>query len=478
MQINWILLAFVLLVSGVHTTVLAGEFELRLDDVPVHVSFELANLKQGQEQKQNLTTRLKQELHQQLEQLTVHTTGSVKAEQDINVQRDLEQRCMQWERQTQRAFSCRLGELDAKWQQARANGELPDRAELRQLAGKLRKEKNGITAEGIHWHAWVLDVVVERLHLSEPQGIAQQLTFIRLRIGSLQRCWEKDATGTNTCASFDASVQKTFANLPMAQLVTANAALGIIDQQNADFMQKVGPYRLSKVINPRDGWLVEFAPSVMVTAGDSFTASAVAQALVVKPPAQAIAWANSLTGVAALVVDEQGRVFATRNWYQQLDEKRNLNLTHGFWKQETPFVIDYEIAKQNVAEYRKPYLALWISDSAGKPVKHLRLSGDNSRWLRELTLWWRRQGRLQDGLIDAIAGATEKPAVYRLEWDGRDDFGKPLVKGNYELHIEVAREHGAHELIDIPFVLEEKGFELQARGKAELGKIGFGFSPE
>lgn len=477
MQIKKLLQAcVVLLVSGAGwlcPAVFAGEFELQLESMPLLVSFQAAN----PAQEKQLTAQLQQQL-----QIGIGKLNSVAAAEFTAAKKspnpDLHQRCIQWERQSQSAFSCRLGELEAQWQQARAINELPNRALLRQLAGQLRRDDRAALTPGIYWNAWVLDQLIIHLGLDEKDQANEQyqsvLKSLRLRISSQQRCWSKDAAGTNLCKPVSADANNTFGNLPVAQLAVTTRALSIIDQQDASFTQKIGPYRLSKIINPRDGWPAEFAPSVMVTAADSFTATAVAQALVVKPPVQAIAWANSLAGVAALVIDEHGRVFATSNWYQHIEQTH----AHGFWQKEIPFVINYEIPNQSVAEYRKPYLALWISDSNAKPVKHLRLLGDNARWLRELKLWWRRQGRLDDGLVDAISGATEKPASYQLEWDGRDDFGKPLAKGNYELHVEAAREHGEHELVSIPFTLSDQGFQLQVNGKTELGKISLRFTPD
>ncbi|PUA30507.1 MAG: hypothetical protein B0W54_08480 [Cellvibrio sp. 79] len=460
----------------------AGEFELPLENVSLMVSFQAIN----PAQEKQLTVQLQQQLQIGIEKLNAIAAAEFSAAKK-SPDSDLHQRCMQWEYQSQSAFSCRLGDLEAQWQQARISNELPDRAQLRQLAGQLRRDDRVALAPGIYWHAWILDQFIiqlglgesglDELKVAEKPRVNEQyqnaLKSLRLRIGSQQRCWSKDAIAVDLCKPVFNETNNTFEKISVAQFAATASALSIIDQQDVSFTQKIGPYRLSTIINPRDGWPAEFAPSVIVTAADSFTATAVAQTLVVKPPVKGIAWANSLAGVAALVVDEHGRVFATSNWYQYIEK----NKAYGFWKNKIPFVIDYEIPNQSVAEYRKPYLALWISDSTAKPVKHLRLLGDNSRWLRELKLWWRRQGRLDDGLVDAISGATEKPASYHLEWDGRDDFGNPLAQGSYEFHIEVAREHGDHELVSIPFTLSDQRFQVQAKGKTELGKVSLSFNP-
>mgnify|MGYP001548180756 CR=1 FL=1 len=318
----------------------AGEFELHLESVPLVVNFQATD----PVQEKQLTTQLQQQLQSEIKKLNAIAVAEFTAAKK-SPNPDLHQRCMQWERQSQSAFSCRLGELEAQWQQARVSNELPDRAQLRQLAGQLRRDGNAALTPGIYWQAWILDQLIIQLGLNES-GLDEKryvneqyqnvLKSFRLRIGSQKRCWSKDATGMSLCKLVSADANSTLEKLSVAQFAATPRALTIIDQQDASFSQKIGPYRLSKIINPRDGWAAEFAPSVMVTAADSFTATAVAQALVVKPPVQAIAWANSLTGVAALVVDEHGRVFATNNWYQQIEQTD----AHGFWEKEIPFVIN------------------------------------------------------------------------------------------------------------------------------------------
>jgi thiamine biosynthesis lipoprotein len=392
--------------------------------------------------------------------------------------------CDLWFVQSQRTFSCRLGEIEAQWQGARQRNELPERADLRQLASQLRSDKPPAITPGSYWHAWILDRLMARAQIllsTDEKSIRETAEkFIKLESLSQQRCWGKDASRTNSgnvvaqgVINDCYQVSSGFAASELAQLVVMPNAMSVIDQTLSDAQQKIAHLRLSNVINPRDGWPVEHRYSVMVTAADAMTANAVARSLAVKPAAAGVAWAESLAGVAALVLDEKGRVFATRNWYAQVHTGSNKPL----WTVKKPFVIEYEIASQSTAEYRRPYLAIWISDEQAAPIKHLTLLGDNSRWLRELSLWWRKQGRMDDSWIDSIAGATKKPDRYRIVWNGRNDLGVPLSSGNYQLNIEVAREHGGHEVLQLPFTLSSQGFELSDKGRQELGKVNLRFTP-
>ena len=49
--------------------------------------------------------------------------------------------------------------------------------------------------------------------------------------------------------------------------------------------------------------------------------------------------------------------------------------------------------------------------------------------------------------ISSTAGATRSPGKYTLKWDGKDDKGNPVKQGTYTAYIEVAREHGTHQLM-------------------------------
>ena len=139
------------------------------------------------------------------------------------------------------------------------------------------------------------------------------------------------------------------------------------------------------------------------------------------------------------------------------------------------FLVEYQTLPQAVAEYRRPYVAVWITDTDKNPVRQLLVHGESLRWLREIPLWWRRYGRRDETMIDGLARATPLPGQHMLVWDGRDDRGKKIKKGNYILHIEAAREHGERELVTLPFTLSGSTFNTAAKGKTELGTVSINF---
>lgn len=92
---------------------------------------------------------------------------------------------------------------------------------------------------------------------------------------------------------------------------------------------------------------------------------------------------------------------------------------------------------------KRPYVAVWIEDKNDKVVRTITIWGDNARWVRELSYWWRAaDGDQQD--TQSITRATRAAGEYAVTWDGKDEFGKPVAPGDYTVVIEVNREHGRH----------------------------------
>ena len=83
-------------------------------------------------------------------------------------------------------------------------------------------------------------------------------------------------------------------------------------------------------------------------------------------------------------------------------------------------------------------LALWI---------------ERHRWLRDLRKWYRIHRRDKD-LIASVSRATRRPGAYELVWNGKSNEGEDLPTGNYVLCMEVAREHGTHQMMRAPFRTE------------------------
>ncbi len=369
--------------------------------------------------------------------------------------------CTQWQKRTQNKFSCRLGGLEKDWQAAAAAGELPDRAALRKKARrhlqlqwtadqKSVRFSDQAKTEGLQldlqglWQGWVIEQLTPVVKTQNDLSLTYGNLSVRFGAGSNE-------------------LIKLQGVEPVAVSLSKEQTLAVVDR--AQHLRKVGHHSLSQTLVPEEGWPVEYPPSLLVRAGNAIEAGVMSNALLAVPGYQALADANRNTGVEVLTITETGKFFASQEWYAKNSDEKNP------WPDGRKFKVDFDIPELNVAEYRRPYIAIWISDATGQPVQSLLVAGDGSRWLRELRQWWRKLGRGDDSLVDATAGATRKPGRYHVEWDGRDLQGKKVVSGKYVLQVEVAREHGGHESLTLPFELNGQAITLEQQGKQELGAV-------
>jgi len=101
---------------------------------------------------------------------------------------------------------------------------------------------------------------------------------------------------------------------------------------------------------------------------------------------------------------------------------------------------------------RRRYVAVWIEDKDHFPVRTVALWYDGkSRYLPELRAWYRadRLRAMAEGsqIADAVTSATRVAGRYTLQWDGKDNVGKPVPAGTYTVFIEASREHGTYQII-------------------------------
>lgn len=143
-----------------------------------------------------------------------------------------------------------------------------------------------------------------------------------------------------------------------------------------------------------------------------------------------------------------------------------------------------EIPRLQVAEYHRPYVAIWLEDGQRRSTQ-LAVWYDlgmreqkGQEWLKDLRQWWRRGGRSLELPIDGVTAATRAPGMHTLSFAVAEGVLKDLPAGDYQLKIEAAREVGGRELVEIPLTWPlAAGLELAAAGSEELGKITLRFNP-
>lgn len=141
--------------------------------------------------------------------------------------------------------------------------------------------------------------------------------------------------------------------------------------------------------------------------------------------------------------------------------------------------VNVEIPKLNVAEYHRPYVALWIERSDDSNVGTLAVwydtkkrANEGVKWLRDLRQWWRLGGRDLAMPVDGVSGATRSAGVHNLSFPGTRAVLAKLPAGKYTLAVEAVRETGGREVVKVPFQWD--GNETRpstSRGSAELGAV-------
>ena len=130
--------------------------------------------------------------------------------------------------------------------------------------------------------------------------------------------------------------------------------------------------------------------------------------------------------------------------------------------------VSITIPALKVAEYHKPYVAMWLEPVGGGAARTIAVwyavkrngNEPGTKWLSDLRGWWRKGGKSLAMPADGISGATRAPGTYTIPLPAD---AKP---GAYVLNIEAAREAGGRELVSLPIAADGR-----ASGKTELGAI-------
>lgn len=144
--------------------------------------------------------------------------------------------------------------------------------------------------------------------------------------------------------------------------------------------------------------------------------------------------------------------------------------------------VNVEIPTLPVAEYHRPYVAIWVEDSSQAIAANLALwyqvRGDHTKWLPDLRQWWRRGGRDVKVPVDGLTGATRPSGQHILKFDAGAAPLSQLKPGKYALVIEAVREVGGRETLRIPFEWPIKSAQRgAAQGTSELGAVALTLNP-
>ena len=147
--------------------------------------------------------------------------------------------------------------------------------------------------------------------------------------------------------------------------------------------------------------------------------------------------------------------------------------------------ISIEIPRMTVAEYHKPYVAIWVETADGSKINNLAVwydtklkDNEGTKWLKDMRQWWRRTGRDLTMPVDGLSSPTRAPGVHEIRFNSNAAPLSGLEPGSYSLVVEAAREVGGRELLRIPFEWPPKApASLDAKGEHEITAVKLKLAP-
>ncbi len=147
--------------------------------------------------------------------------------------------------------------------------------------------------------------------------------------------------------------------------------------------------------------------------------------------------------------------------------------------------LSVEIPRMTVAEYHRPYVAIWVEKPDQTFVGNLAVwydiklrNKEGTKWLKDMRTWWRKSGRELDMPVDGLSGATRAPGEHTVQFGADATMLGKLAPGEYHVVLEAAREVGGRELVKVPFAWPPKASAVtQAKGQTELGAVSVTVKP-
>jgi thiamine biosynthesis lipoprotein ApbE len=413
--------------------------------------------------------------------------------------------CDFWRDRSKGAFDPRVEVFSRLWSRAAKSDRMPTLFELAQSqtllarpAWRLDPESHTaqrLSACPLSLNAIAKGEIVERAcaaALVPEQGVHGLLLQIG---GDLRVCGLM--TGTLGVAS-PAADSESSQPITMVELKDRAAATSGSSQRGF----RINDRWYSHIIDPRTGMPAGNVASATVIAPLSAAADALATICNVLTSDESLALVRSIEGAECLIIDSQGRIKKSEGWQRyEPSQDRKRALAHSLprpatqqpqagstlvppaastpWDGSFELQVDFEI---NLPEgegrrYRRPYVAIWVENQEGFPVRNLMLwvsmgGAGPFQWLPDLKRWYRSDQARKEvdkrDLVFTIARPTRPPGKYKVIWDGKDDHGKPVAAGQYTILIDAAREHGTYQHIRKQVTIGKQPFTENLKGNVEI----------
>jgi thiamine biosynthesis lipoprotein ApbE len=356
-----------------------------------------------------------------------------------------------WNARTDGAIQMNMGGVIDLWKQGAARGRLPDDGDLCRAR--------------VAPYAWNVDALGKGYVIDRAVAVARQISpGGLLNIGGDIRAW--GPTAWPIAIADPASPAENAAPLATFELRDAAVATSGGYARYYD----VAGRRFSHLIDPRTCQPCDLVASATVIADDCVTANALSTAACVlgAPRGTGLAktygrsnWivTRGVIGASSGATNEAAAAPATAAWPEGYQVSLNLAL-------KTP----------TGRKVKRPYVAVWVEDAGGKVVRTVTFWGKQEKYWREMTAWWQAV-RGDFRLARSVTRATRSPGQYTIAWDGKDDAGKALPRGQYTLVVEINREHGRHVGDKIRIACQDKKVSAVMKATAESDESTIEYGP-
>lgn len=349
------------------------------------------------------------------------------------------------------AFNGQLGSVIQAWKDAERTQRLPDEATLSRLANEIRtrgwridevnRTVTRITHQPLNLNAIAKGFIIQKAAAAALAKV-ESMTGMLLNLGGDMFAWGLgDTVGVQ-------DPRQPQDNAPMiAHVRLHNQA--IATSGGYERYYTIQGNRYSHLFDPRTARPADAALSATVIARDNVIANALATTLCALAPADGLRLIANTPGTACLLVLKDGSMLRSAGFAAiesprpkfespvALQDKDKVNAWPDGYQVNFTITLPTIVAKK----YRRPYVALWLEDADGKPVRTVTVWGNNPRWIKDLPQWW-RFAKNDGTLVKSVSRATRVPGKYSVVWDGKDDNGTSLPRGTYTVWVEVHREHG------------------------------------
>ncbi len=395
--------------------------------------------------------------------------------------------CDRWRIASQGAFDPRVEALSRLWSESSRRGRTPTTDELAEARARMAARAWSLdaskrTARRLSDCPLSLNAIAKGYIVGRACDLAMKsgARGVLLNVGGdLRVCGESPRAIGVVDPNRDSETSE-----PLTLIAVGDRAVSTSGRSQRGY--QIGDRWYSHIIDPRTGFPVSRSIAATVIARNSADSDALATIFNVLSVSESLALARTVEGVECLIVSADGRVdrsegFGRYETFKPSQDAREKPKTDAAVSlgDEFELVVDFEInhPEAEAGRYRRPYVAIWIEDKDGFPVRNLTLwvslgGSGPFQWLPDLKRWYladqARKRVDKTEMVLTMARPTRPPGKYSVVWDGKNDKGQPLSRGEYTLSIDCAREHGTYQGINKKITLDDMPFREELKGNVEI----------